>query len=153
MPNEFEFLEKHFYETDIPELAAQAARERFGDYPAARISTVIYGMQWSALVEMIVRAVINRSYAATIFNTSAFATLGEYRGQPQWNIVLTGLRFVSASMQVEGLTTAYSVDRFSNGTVIVKARVADGVVPMLGEIVHLEAAIGSCDGAVELKNA
>ncbi|WP_027211925.1 hypothetical protein [Burkholderia sp. WSM2232] len=153
MPSEFEFLDKHFYETDIPELAAQAARERFGDYPPARASTVIYGIRWAELVDLIERAVINHSYGPTIFSTPAFATIGEYRGQPQWNIVLTGLRYVNASMKVDRMTTSYSVEKFSNGTVIVNARVVNGVAPMLGDIVHLEAATGTSEGPVELKNA
>jgi hypothetical protein len=151
MPNEFEFLDKHFYETKDPDLAAQAARDRFSDYPMARTSTVIYDIEWKELTGMIERAVINRSYGATIFNTQAFATLGEYAGRPQWSIVVTGLRFVNATLQVEGLTTTYSVGKYSNGTVLVKARVVDGIAPMLGEIVHLESTVGTFEGTIELK--
>jgi hypothetical protein len=151
MPSEFEFLDKHFYETDIPELAAQAARERFGDYPPARTSTVIYAITWRNLLDLIERAVINHSYGSTIFSTPAFATIGEHHGQPQWNIVLTGLRYVNASLKVERMTTTYSVEKFSNGTILVNARVINGTAPMLGDIVHLEATMGNSEGLVELK--
>ncbi|MDQ2575919.1 hypothetical protein RBB70_14545, partial [Staphylococcus aureus] len=44
--NEFEFLDKHFDPTGIAEVAAQAAVERFGYYPNARTSTVIFGVPW-----------------------------------------------------------------------------------------------------------
>jgi hypothetical protein len=152
MPSESEFLDKHFYDTDIPEVAAQAARERFGDYPPAKISTVIYGIAWKDLLEMIERAVINCSYGPTIFNTPAFAYIGEHRGQPQWNIVLMGMRYVNASLTAERMTTTYTVEKLIKGTIVVNARVINGVAPMLGEIVHLAATTGESEGFVELKN-
>ncbi len=151
MPSEFDFLEKHYDGTDLPEVAAQAARERFGNYPGARTSTVIYGIVWQDLVDAIVRAVDNYSYGA-IFNTSAFAYLGEYRGAPQWNIVLTGLKYVNATMELSGYTPTYTVNSYSNGTVVVTANVAGSNPPMLGEIVHLQAAVGNKGEPVELKN-
>lgn len=151
MPSEFDFLDKHYDKTDIPEVAAQSAKERFGNYPVARTSTVIYGIAWEALVDMIIKAVDNYSYGA-IFNTSAFAYLGQHNGAPQWNIVLTGLKYVNATIKVVGSTPTYTVEDYDNGTIVVNALVSGNNPPMLGDIVHLQAAIGNYIGTVQLKN-
>ncbi|WP_036665979.1 hypothetical protein [Paludibacterium yongneupense] len=147
MPNEFDFLDKHFNETTEPYLAAQDAYERFGNYPAARTSTVVYAMKWDALVTDITNAVINYSYG-TIFNSNCFATLGEYKGRPQWNIILTGVNYVNAVKEVAGV----KIYNYTNGTVIINADVVGGNPPGLGDIVHLQAAVGSCSGEIPLKN-
>ncbi|CAM2191077.1 Secreted protein [Paraburkholderia kururiensis] len=151
MPSEFDFLDKHYDKTDIPEVAAQSARERFGNYPVARTSTVIYGIDWETLVDSIIKAVDNYSYGA-IFNTSAFAYLGQYNGAPQWNIVLTGLKYVNATIKVVGSTPTYTIEDYDNGTIVVNAQVSGSNPPMLGDIVHLQAAIGNYIGTVQLKN-
>lgn len=151
MPSEFDFLEKHYDRTEIPEVAAQAAKERFGNYPGARTSTVIYGIPWQELVDSIVQAVDNYSYGA-IFDTSAFAYLSEYKGRPQWNIVLTGLQYVNATLKVVGATPTYTIASYNNGTVVVTAEVAGNNPPMLGEIVHLQAAVGGYVETLQLKN-
>lgn len=151
MPSEFEFLDKHFYDTDIPEVAAQAARERFGFSPEARTSTVIYDITWKALTDAIVAAVDNYNYG-DIFNTSVFASMGEHRGNPQWNIILTGLRYVNATKKSDKGIPTYEINDYNNGTVIVNALVAGNNPPMLGEIVHLQAGIGTFVGTIKLKN-
>jgi len=152
MPSEFDFLEKHYDKTDIPEVAAQSAKERFGNYPPARTSTVIYGIPWDILVDSIVKAVDNYSYGGAIFNTSAFAYLGSHNNAPQWNIVLTGLKYVNATVQVVGSTPTYTVADYNNGTIVVNAQVIGNNPPMLGDIVHLQAAVGNFVAAVQLKN-
>jgi hypothetical protein len=151
MPSEFDFLEKHYYNTEIAEVAGQAAKDRFGDYPGARTSTVIYHIDWDALVDLVVKAVDNYSYGS-IFATSAYAYLGEYHGAPQWNIVLTDLHYVNAAIERDQGQPTYTITDYNKGTVIVKAEVIGNNPPMLGDIVHLQAAVGTYVGPVKLKN-
>jgi hypothetical protein len=147
MPSEFDFLDKHFCESDEPYNAAQAAHERFGNYPAARTSTVIYGMKWDTLINDISNAVINYAYG-TIFNSNSFAALSQYNGNPQWNIILTGVKYVNAEKGNAGV----KIYNYTNGSVIINARVVGDNPPGLGDIVHLQAAVGTCAGEVPLKN-
>ncbi|TXH66528.1 MAG: hypothetical protein E6Q88_11890 [Lysobacteraceae bacterium] len=151
MPNEFEFLEKHFDPTDVPEEAAKTARERFGLFPNARTSTVIYGLPWQTLVDAIVAAVDNYNYGE-IFDTPSFATMGEFAGRPQWNIIITGLRYVNATRKADKGVPTYILTDYNNGTVVVNAQVLGNNPPMLGDIVHLQAGFGEFVSNIKLKN-
>jgi hypothetical protein len=151
MPSEFDFLDKHFYATEDVDLAAQGARDRFKDYPGARTSTVIYNMDWEILVERINRAVINFGYGAIFPASGAFAYLGDYQGGQQWNIVLTGLDYVNAAMKVVGMGTEYTVSSYTRGPIVVNALAVGQNPPMLGEIVHLQAAMGDFVADIPLK--
>jgi hypothetical protein len=153
MAGQYDFLVKHYCDTDIAEVAAMAARDRFGDYPNANESTVIYNIKWDRLVEMIEHAIVRSSYYPTIFSPPAFARLEDYQSAPQWSILLTEMEFVTATLSVDYLTTSYHVNKYSDGTIFVNATVAYVAGrPILGEIVHLRAAMGNSGGVVELKN-
>ncbi|PPC78143.1 hypothetical protein C4K68_07005 [Pokkaliibacter plantistimulans] len=152
MPSEFEFLDKHFYDTEEVYLAAQAARERFGNYPQARTSTVIYNIGWQELTKSIEEAVINYTFGQIFPDARTFAYMGEYHGNPQWNIVVTGLNYVNASVQIVSGVREYQVAAYINGTVVINARVVGNNPPMLGEIIHLEATVGDFVEVVELKS-
>ncbi|MGH8081313.1 MAG: hypothetical protein ACREP7_12115 [Lysobacter sp.] len=148
MPNQFEFLDKHFDPTDIPEVAAQAAYERFGNYPNARVSTVIFGLSWSALTDSIKHAVLNYLNGG-VYNGSAYATLD--LGRNQWNIVITGLQFVNASRTVVRGRSEYEISEYNNGSVFIKAEAIGG--QLLGEVVHLDTGFGTWVQDIKLKNA
>lgn len=148
MPNQFEFLDKHYDPTDIPEVAAQTAYERFGNYPNARMSTVIFGVGWTALTDAIKHAVLNYVNGG-IYNSSAYATLDSDRNQ--WNIVLTGLQFVNATRTLVRGRPEYQIDEYNNGSVFIKAEAIGGQV--LGEVVHLDTGFGTWVQEIQLKNA
>ncbi|MGO1073756.1 hypothetical protein [Lysobacter sp. CA199] len=147
MPNQFEFLDKHYDSTDIPEVAAQTAYERFGNYPNAHTSTVVFGVAWNALTDSIKLAVLNYVNGG-VPNTSAYATLS--RNGLQWNIVLTGLRFVNASRTLVHGRPEYQLNEYANGSIFVNAEALGG--QLLGEIVHLENGFGSWVQEIKLKN-
>jgi hypothetical protein len=146
--NQFEFLDKHFDPTDIPEVAAQTAYERFGNYPNARVSTVIFGIGWTVLTDSIKHAVLNYVNGG-VYGNSAYATLDMDRSQ--WNIVLTGLQFVNATRVVVRGRAEYQIDEYNNGSVFVKAEALGG--QLLGDIVHLETGFGTWVQEVKLKNS
>ncbi|QWP76552.1 hypothetical protein J5226_23725 [Lysobacter sp. K5869] len=145
--NEFEFLDKHYDSTDIAEVAAQAAVERFGYYPNARTSTVIFGIPWDKLTALIAQAVSNYGNGG-VYNAQAYATLTS--DGLQWQIVVTGLRFVNATRTMSGGRPEYEIDEYSNGTVFLNAEMGDAL--QLGEIVHLDTGIGTWKKRVEVKN-
>ncbi|BAV99250.1 hypothetical protein [Lysobacter enzymogenes] len=145
--NEFEFLDKHFDPTGIAEVAAQAAVERFGYYPNARTSTVIFGVPWERLTAQIAQAVSNYGNGG-VYDAPAYATLTA--DGLQWQIVVTGLRFVNATRTMSGGRPQYEIDEYANGTVLLNAEMGDAL--QLGEIVHLDTGIGTWKKRVEVKN-
>lgn len=145
--NEFEFLDKHYDPTDFAEVAAQTAVERFGYYPNARTSTVIFGVAWEKLTAQISLAVANYGNGG-VYNAPAYATLTS--DGLQWQIVVTGLRYVNATRTMSGGRPEYQVDEYSNGTVFLNAEMGDAL--QLGEIVHLDTGIGTWKKRVEIKN-
>ncbi|MEI2433518.1 hypothetical protein RDV84_00975 [Lysobacter yananisis] len=145
--NEFEFLDKHYDPTDLPEIAAQTALERFGNYPNARTSTVIFGVAWQALTESIQHAVLNYNNGG-IYDAPVAAVLSEDANQ--WQIILTGLRFVNATRTMVGGRPQYTVSEYSNGSIFLTAQAPGGQA--LGEIVHLGNGFGDWVQDVELKN-
>ncbi|SDY71813.1 hypothetical protein SAMN04487939_105167 [Lysobacter sp. yr284] len=147
VPNEFEFLDKHYDPTDLPEVAAQTALERFGNYPNARTSTVIFGVSWQALTDSIQHAVLNYNNGG-IFDTSVAATLSE--DTRQWQIMLTGLRYVNATRTMVAGRPQYTVGEYSNGSIFLNAEALGG--QLLGEVVHLSNGFGDWVQNVELKN-
>lgn len=147
MANQFDFLDKHFDPTDIPEIAAQTAFERFGNYPNARFSTVIFGIEWTTLVNAIKHAVLNYSNGG-VYNASAYATLDN--NGTQWAIVLTGLQFVNASRTLVHGRPQYEIDEYNNGSVFLKAEALGG--QLLGDIVHLDTGFGTWVKEIKLKN-
>jgi hypothetical protein len=153
MATEFDFLEKHFCDTNETYLAAQEARERFGNYPPARESTVIYGIPWDTLLGRIIQAVENFSYS-DIFDVPCTAFISEHKGRPQWVITLTGLRFVNATVQAgAGGIPEYTIKDYKDGLVTLMAEVTNSQPPRLGEIVHLAASTGTqVGGPIPIKN-
>ncbi|MGN7915914.1 hypothetical protein [Lysobacter sp. ESA13C] len=147
MANQFEFLDKHFEPTDLPEIAAQAAYERFGNYPNARTSTVIFNVNWSALTDAIKHAVLNYTNGG-VYDSSAFATLNANGNQ--WNIVVTGLQYVNASRTIVRGRPEYEINEYNNGSVFIKAEALGA--QLLGEIVHLDTGFGTWVQQVQLKN-
>lgn len=147
MANQFEFLDKHFDPTDLPEIAAQTAYERFTLYPNARFSTVIFGIEWTTLVNSIKHAVLNYCNGG-VYNASTYATLDN--NGTQWAIVLTGLQFVNASRTMENGRPRYEIDEYNNGSVFIKAEALGG--QMLGDIVHLDTGFGTWVKQIKLKN-
>jgi len=145
--NEFEFLDKHYDPTDLPEVAAQTALERFGNYPNARTSTVIFGVAWQALTESIQHAVLNYNNGG-IYDAPVAAVLSE--DASQWQIVLTGLRFVNATRTMVGGRPQYTVGEYANGSIFLTAQALGA--QLLGEIVHLGNGFGDWVQDVELKN-
>jgi hypothetical protein len=96
----------------------------------------------------------NYSYGQIFPGVEAFACLGNrYDGVQQWQIVLTGLDFVNATRTVVGMNKEYKIGQYRNGMVIVNALVEGQNPPMLGEVVHLQAATGDFVKDVPLKNA
>jgi hypothetical protein len=87
----------------------------------------------------------------TVKHMRHFAALG-YSPNKKWNIVLTGLKYVNATVQVVGSTPTCTVADYNNGTIVVNAQVIGNNPPMLGDIVHLQAAVGNFVAAVQLKN-
>jgi hypothetical protein len=145
--NQFEFLDKHYDPTDIPEVAAQTAYERFGNYPNARVSTVIFGIGWTVLTDSIKHAVLNYLNGG-VYGNSAYATLDIDRNQ--WNIVLTGLQFVNATRTVVRGRAEYEINEYNNGSVFIKAEAIAG--QLLGDVVHLDTGFGTWVQAIKLKN-
>ncbi|UZW59620.1 hypothetical protein [Lysobacter enzymogenes] len=145
--NEFEFLDKHYDPTDLPEIAAQTALERFGNYPNARTSTVIFGVAWQALTDSIQHAVLNFNNGG-IYDAPVAAVLSE--DASQWQIILTGLRFVNATRTMVGGRPQYTVSEYANGSIFLTAQALGGQA--LGEIVHLGNGFGDWVQDVELKN-
>ncbi|MCF7222507.1 hypothetical protein [Marilutibacter chinensis] len=147
MPGQFEFLDKHYDPTDIPEVAAQTAFERFGNYPNAHTSTVIFNVAWSALTDAISQAVLTYVNGG-VATGSAAATLSE--DGRQWNIVLTGLQYVNATRTVVQGRSQYSIAEYSNGSVFVNAEALGG--QLLGDVVHLSTGFGTWVKNLQLKN-
>lgn len=147
MANQFEFLDKHFDPTDIPEVAAQAAYERFGNYPNARTSTVIFNISLNALTDAIKHAVLNYTNGG-VYDTSAFATLSA--DGSQWNIVVTGLQYVNATRTLVHGRAEYEINEYNNGSVFIKAEALGA--QLLGEVVHLDTGFGTWVQQVQLKN-
>ncbi|MDH5823565.1 hypothetical protein QFW77_11265 [Luteimonas sp. RD2P54] len=147
MANEFEFLDKHYDPTDIPEVAAQTAFERFGNFPNAHTSTVIFNIPWQTLTNAINQAVLTYVNGGVASGTAA-ATLSA-NGQ-QWNIVLTGLQYVNATRTMVQGRPQYSIDEYRNGSVFVNAEAIGG--QLLGEVVHLSTGFGTWVQTLELKN-
>lgn len=147
MPNQFEFLDKHYDPTDIPEVAAQAAYERFGNYPNAHTSTVIFNVTWSALTDAISRAVLTYVNGGVASGSAAATLSADGR---QWNIVLTGLQYVNATRTVVQGRSEYSIAEYNNGCVFVNAEAIGG--QLLGEVVHLSTGFGTWVQDVKLKN-
>jgi hypothetical protein len=147
MANQFEFLDKHFDPTDIPEVAAQTAFERFGNYPNARTSTVIFNVSWNALTDAIKHAVLNFNNGG-VYDSSAFATLSADGNQ--WNIVLTGLQYVNATRTIVRGRPEYEINEYNNGSVFLKAEALGA--QLLGEVVHLDTGFGTWVQQIQLKN-
>jgi len=152
MPTQFDFLEKHYIDSDNPTYAAQDAIERFSLYPDCEkntlINTLIYNIKWDCLRNLVEEAVINYTWGNT-YPAQSFAYLGEYNHHRQWNIILTNLNYINAEKQKNEILCT----KYINGTIIVCATV-EGTeeAPLLGEIVHLQTAIGRADGVIVLKN-
>lgn len=147
MPNQFEFLDKHYDPTDIPEVAAQTAYERFGNYPNAHTSTVIFNITWSALTDAISQAVLTYVNGGVASGSAAATLSADGR---QWNIVLIGLQYVNATRTMVQGRSQYSIAEYNNGSVFVNAEAIGA--QLLGEVVHLGTGFGTWVQNLELKN-
>ncbi len=146
MSSQFEYLDKHHCATELPQVAAQAALQRYGPFPRTRTAVVVYAIDWQTWTESIAQVV--RAYSDRSAGSSAgTATLDA--GKREWRIVLTGMRYVSAGRFSQGSGTAYRVNEYRDGAVQVTAS-AVGNPPQLGEVVRFEHLHGTLVGPVEL---
>lgn len=148
MANELEFLDKHYDPTDIPEVAAQTAYERFGNYPNAHTSTVIFDIPRATLISSINQAVLTYVNGGVPSGPAAATLSPDGR---QWNIVVTGLRFVNVTRTMVEGRPEYTIAEYSNGSVFLNAEAIGG--QLLGDIVHLSTGFGNWVQNVELKNS
>ena len=146
MNSQFEFLNKHHCATDLAQVAAQAALERYGHYPRMRTAVVVYAVDWTLWTESIAQAV--RAYSDRNAHSPGAQAMLDPNGQ-QWRITLTGLRYVSAGRISDGGGTVYRVHDYRDASAQVTAN-AVGHPPQLGEVVRFEQMFGTLAGPVEL---
>ncbi|MBB4128082.1 hypothetical protein GGR77_003404 [Xanthomonas translucens] len=156
MPNEQDFLRKHYSAGDA-DAAVQTALTRLAGSPAyITTSSVIHGIAWTDLLNRMFIAVINadgRGAARADLGADpdgmayAIRVVSKQHGE-QWNIVLTGIDYVDVTRKGAGSSVTYETSKYRNGNVFITARAVKDEPGLLGEVVHLTTGFGSPEGSL-----